>query len=211
WTVQSCLQFECDFNRITGLKIRDIDGAADIGISSFDESLGHVPREGFSGIINGVGWNNRKVTIRKDGFRSNGSYAAPPAADVLVVGDSFTYGEQVSDDETWPSCLERKLGRGVDNGGVFGYGAAQALRRASLKLAERNYSHLVFSLLVGDDFKRDRLSYYYGFAKPALVHTENGIEWSPVSDPNVPGTKYHPSNNKFFSFVYGRSQMLVAT
>ena len=35
WTVRSCMQFECDFNRITGLKVRDIDGAADIGISRF--------------------------------------------------------------------------------------------------------------------------------------------------------------------------------
>jgi hypothetical protein len=94
---------------------------------------------------------------------------------------------------------------------VFGYGAAQALRRASPKLAGRDYSHLVFSILVGDDFKRDRFSYYYGFPKPALVHTDNGIAWSAVSDPNVPGTKYHPSHNKFFPLVYGRSQMLAAT
>jgi hypothetical protein len=67
-----------------------------------------------------------------------GVYAA-----VLVVGDSFTFGDQVSDDETWPACLEATLHRGVDNGGVFGYGAAQALRRALLKLNEKKYEHLV--------------------------------------------------------------------
>jgi hypothetical protein len=133
-------------------------------------------------------------------------------SDILAVGDSFTFGAQVSDNETWPACLERKLGRGVDNGGVVGYGAAQALRRASLKLAEKNYSHIVFSILMGDDSVRDRLSYYYGFPKPALVHADNGVAWSATSDPNVPGTKYHPfPRNKFYAFAYGRSQILAAT
>jgi hypothetical protein len=94
---------------------------------------------------------------------------------------------------------------------MFGYGAAQALRRASLKLAEKNYSYLVFSILMGHDFQRDRLSYFDGFPKPALVHTENGITWSAVSDPNVPGTRYHPSHNRFFSFLYGRSELLAAS
>jgi hypothetical protein len=45
-------------------------------------------------------------------------------------------------------CLEATLHRAVDNGGVFGYGAAQALRRALLKLNEKKYEHLVLSILV---------------------------------------------------------------
>jgi hypothetical protein len=109
---------------------------------------------------------------------------------VLVVGDSFTFGEQVSDNETWPACLERKLGRGVDNGGVGGYGTAQALRRASLKLAEKSYNTLVLSTLVETDdwnFGRDRLSYRNGFPKPTVIYTKNGIGWSAVPDPNAPG------------------------
>src|SRR5262245_8426171 len=149
WTVWSCIKFECDLSNITGLRVREIYRATYIGMSRFDELLGYVPREGFSGIINAPGWINAKVTIRTDGFRSNGSETIPPLADVLAVGDSFTFGDQVSDNETWPACLERKLGGGVDNGGVFGYGTAQALRRASLKLAEKSYTTLVLSTLVG--------------------------------------------------------------
>jgi hypothetical protein len=75
-------------------------------------------------------------------YREAGVYAA------VVVDDSFTFGDQVSDDETWPACLEATLHRGVDNGGVFGYVAAQALRRALLKLNEKKYEHLVLSILV---------------------------------------------------------------
>jgi hypothetical protein len=213
WTAKSCLELNCDFTRIAGLKVRDIERQIDrhtnIGISRFDPLLGHVPREGFSSIINASGWVNAKLTITQDGFRSNGSEPPPLPADVLVVGDSFTFGAQVSDSETWPACLERKLGRGVDNGGVYNYGTAQALRRASLKLAEKNYTDLVLSTLVGSDFERDRLSYRDGFPKPAVIHTKNGIGWSAVPNPNVPGTKFNPSSNNLVSLAYERSEMVA--
>jgi hypothetical protein len=213
WTAKSCLELNCDFSRITGLKVRDIERQIDrhtnIGISRFDPLLGHVPREGFSSIINASGWVNAKVTITQDGFRSNGSEPPPLPADALVVGDSFTFGAQVSDSETWPACLERKLGRGVDNGGVYNYGTAQALRRASLKLAEKNYTDLVLSTLVGSDFERDRLSYRDGFPKPAVIHTKNGIGWSAVPNPNVPGTKFNPSSNNLVSPAYEQSEMVA--
>jgi hypothetical protein len=211
WTVRSCLKSNCDFSRITGLKVRQIDKATNIGISRFDDLLGHVPREGFSSNINAAGWVNAKVTITQDGFRSNGSGTVPGSSNVLVVGGSYPFGVQVSDSETWPACLERKLGRGVDNGGVSGYGAAQALRRASLKLAEKNYATLILSINPEASFQWDRLSYRDGFPKPALIHTKNGIEWSAVPDPNAPGTKYNPYSNNLVYLAYERSEMVAAT
>ncbi|MGC1897068.1 MAG: hypothetical protein WA763_25770 [Pseudolabrys sp.] len=181
-----------------------------IGISRFDDRLGYVPREG------APGWTNVKVTITNDGFRLNNVEMEPRISEVLVVGDSFTFCYQVSNPETWPACLEKKLNRGVDNGGVFGYGAAQALKRASLKLGEKNYCSLVFSVWLDskhDDFERDRFSYRDGFAKPALVRTDEGIEWSAVSDPNQPGTKYNPSKpnfyERFLKHAYERVTMLA--
>src|SRR5262245_18702200 len=109
WTVQSCIKSKCDFSRFAGLKVREIYRSINIGFTRFDELLGYVPREGFSASINAPGWHGDKLTIRKDGFRSIGSEPPPLPAEVLVVGDSFTFGEQVSDNETWPACLERKL------------------------------------------------------------------------------------------------------
>jgi hypothetical protein len=95
WTVQSCIKSECDFSRFASLKVRKIDRATNIGFTRFDKLLGYVPREGFSATMNAAGWHG-KVTIRKDGFRSNGSEPPPLPADVLVVGDSFTFGDNVS-------------------------------------------------------------------------------------------------------------------
>ena len=215
WTVRSCIKSECDFSQIAGLKVQKIERGTDIGLTRYEELLGYVPREGFSATMNAFPWHGGKLTIRKDGFRSNGSEPPPLPADVLVVGDSFTFGDQVSDNETWPACLERKLGRGVDNGGVSGYGTAQALRRASLKLAEKTYTTLVLSTFVNPhdgDFERDRLSYRQGWPKPAVIHTKNGIEWSAASDPNTSGTKfnplYHEAYHEALFFVYERSEIL---
>ena len=212
WTVQSCIKSECDFSRFADLKVRKIYRGTDIGFTRFDELLGFVPREGFSANLNADGWHGGVVTIRKDGFRTNGSEPPPLPAEVLVVGDSFTFGAQVSDNETWPACLERKLGRGVDNGGVGGYGTAQALRRASLKLAEKSYTTLVLSTLVDPhdwNFGRDRLSFRQGFPKPAVIHTKNGIGWSAVPDPNTRGSKFNPLHREALYFVYERSEFLA--
>jgi len=213
-TIRSCLTSNCDLRQITTLKLYDVRSfySKDIGLTRFDDRLGYVPREGFDAVINEVGWKDVRLTIRNNGFRLNNLGMAPQVADVLVVGDSFTFGDQVSNTETWPACLERKLNRGVDNGGVSGYGAAQSLLRASIGLGKKNYSHLVFSVLVGDDFNRDRLSYHDGFAKPALVQNNNGIGWSAVSDPNRRGTHSNPSSfwNKPFAYLLERSMVLYA-
>jgi hypothetical protein len=50
-----------------------------------------------------------KVTITNDGFRLNNVEMEPRISEVLVVGDSFTFGDQVSNPETWPACLEKNL------------------------------------------------------------------------------------------------------
>jgi hypothetical protein len=65
-----------------------------------------------------------------------------------VVGDSFTFGDQVSNHETWPACLERKTGTGVANAGVFGYGGAQSVLRARLETGRRTYGLVILSVLV---------------------------------------------------------------
>ena len=50
------------------------------------------------------------ITILADSTRSNG--APPPMADrppILALGDSFTWGYEVGDADTWPAQLEQAL------------------------------------------------------------------------------------------------------
>lgn len=121
-----------------------------------DPRLGYVPRAGFTSADNH--WGTR-VTIDADGFRGNGG--PPPAGRALVaVGDSFTFGDQVSDHETWPAHLERVLGRRVRNGGVFGYSLTQAILRAE-DAVERFGADWILVSLIPDDITRCELSKRY--------------------------------------------------
>ena len=48
---------------------------------------------------------------------------------IYAYGDSFTFGEDVKSNETWPHYLSELSGRHVKNFGVSGYGPDQALLR----------------------------------------------------------------------------------
>ena len=120
--------------------------------------LGYVPRPGPA--KDNV-WGTT-VTITPDGLRSNGSARAPAGAPVLAVGDSFTFGDEVSDHETWPARLEEALGRPVWNAGVFGYGLDQIVLRAEAWLERGDVRTVVLSF-APDDVLRCEYSYRYAW------------------------------------------------
>jgi hypothetical protein len=129
----------------------------------FDAELGWVPKQDVHAIPNT--WETT-VTILKDGTRSNGSGEVRDAMDpILAVGDSFTFGEQVSDWETWPAQLEKLSGRRVINDGVSGYGIDQAFLRAQRLLSRYRFSTVIFSF-IPDDIRCCQMSVEFGGAKP---------------------------------------------
>ncbi len=144
----------------------------------FDPKLGWIPKIGFSGDHNFWG---TQVAIGAKGIRSNGH---PQIFifdnSVLAIGDSYTFGDQVSDHETWPALLENLLKRPVLNGGVFGYGIDQSYLRAQQLITEFHPEILVFSF-VPDDIRRCGLSARASANKPyfekqgdqLLLHTEH--------------------------------------
>ncbi|MGE3172424.1 MAG: hypothetical protein AB7O97_07330 [Planctomycetota bacterium] len=124
--------------------------------AQLDPDLGYVPAPNYASHDNHWG---TQVTIGADGCRSNGG--PPPAGPLVVaVGDSFTFGDQVDDRDTWPACLERRLGQPVRNGGVFGYSMAQSVLRAEALLEERPAQWLVVSVYT-DDIVRNEFSRRY--------------------------------------------------
>ncbi len=76
-------------------------------------------------------------TINSTGLRSQREYGQRPPPDTLRIalfGDSFTAGDEISDDETWGHQLEVRLNQAglrteVLNFGVGGYGMDQAFLR----------------------------------------------------------------------------------
>ena len=98
---------------------------------SFDPDLGSLPIPGFSNEnIDLPRWpKNTKVSINNIGFRDNDNEDLEFSENnrILIIGDSFAFGDQVSNNQTWASCIERKLKIRTDNGGVGGYGVAQSI------------------------------------------------------------------------------------
>lgn len=95
--------------------------------------------------------------------------AKPPGAfRVAVVGDSFTYGAEVGDDETYPTRLEMLLAGGeVINMGVRAYGIDQIALKY-LKYGRAYRPDLLVVAIWGLDYLRTPLT-FYRFAKPLYV------------------------------------------
>lgn len=214
WTAQRCMGEGCDFSRLTSVKFQDFSERLEtkfLGLTQYDPDLGYAPAPGFDGAISAQGWDNARVTIDANGFRVSNDPPPADQPDILVVGDSFTFGDQVSNHETWAACVERELGRKVDNGGVFGFGAAQAFKRATLELEKRPYSTLVLSILVGGDLERDQMNYRIGFPRPAVISTAAGVGFAPVSDPQTPGTRYAPKPPRKALVLFYENSLIAAT
>ena len=141
-----------------------------------------MPRAGARGTDNVWG---RSVTIGADGLRENGR-ARPPGKPVLVLGDSFTFGDEVDDADTWPAQLEGMLRRPVLNGGVFGYGLDQMVLRGEQLLdgVARGADVVILSVLP-EDVLRCEFSYRYAW-KPYFA-IENGA----LALHNVPAPQPH--------------------
>ena len=128
--------------------------------------LGYVPRPGYRSPAGA----SFAVEIDQDGLRSNGA-TRPPGRPILALGDSFTFGDEVDDHESWPAALERELGLPVLNGGVPAYGFEQTVLRAEELLATRAARGLVVSL-IRDDVRRCQLSAFSGRRKPYFEFEE---------------------------------------
>ena len=118
--------------------------------SQFDKDLGWIPKKGNHQKNE---WNTR-VTIGENGIRSNGkdTQQEKPTT-ILAVGDSFTFGDQVSDDETWPARLEELSNARVINGGVFGYGIDQSFLRMQALASIYRPDIIIFSFSPNDIYR----------------------------------------------------------
>lgn len=127
-----------------------------------DPGLGYAPKPGFRGSGAG-GW---PVTVDADGLRDcGGGLEAGEERAILAVGDSYTFGEEVGDAETWPAQLQRLSGRRVLNGGVSGYGFDQIVLRAE-RLAATHEPAMVIAGFIADDVRRTEMRRLWGRDKP---------------------------------------------
>lgn len=134
----------------------------------YDALLGWAPVPGRK-----IAAEGRTQTVDSLGLRAHASERAPsPGAGILILGDSWTWGDEVGDEESFPAFLEADCGRKVYNGGVCGYGLDQMALRAP-GLIDATSPGLVVVALVGEDLFRCGLS-CRGAHKPFFVPAEGG-------------------------------------
>ena len=184
-----------------------VDRAATPG-ARYDPQLGWVPAVGVFTHSPRFTWSTNEASVR-----NNGPPLPPaPGRPIVTVGDSFTFGDEVMDHETWPAQLEQRLGRRVVNGGVLGYGIDQAFLRGAQFIATYE-PDVILLAFISDDVTRAEYSYLSG-AKPYFDYVDGVLTLRNVPVPS--GVVAMPSSTRLraamgYSFLCNAIFRRVAT
>lgn len=99
------------------------------------------------------------------------------ASEVVVVGDSYTFGNEVSDNQTYPARLERQLGVPVANHGVGGYGPTQSLLNLQQNITRYPQAKVVVLGIMYENLYRMMNSY-----RPVLYGSSSHFTLKPYMD-----------------------------
>lgn len=156
-------------------------------VDRFDSQLGWVPTPGFRS--DGLNINSR-------GMRGPREYptAKPPGARrVVVIGDSFTFGEDVRDEQVYTALLEHAFeGVEVLNLGVRGYGTDQQVLRFEREGLALDPDLVILGFFL-ENIDRNLLT-FRDYAKP-MLRLRNGqlvTENVPISHPDEAGPSLRP-------------------
>jgi hypothetical protein len=169
------------------------------------DDLGPVPTQAEMDAWRAWGWDrelgwlrrpNTEETVRDPhgdwhlGIDSRGARREPlafPGGVISAYGDSFTFGHEIDDDETWPHYLSERLGTRVDNWGQSAWGPDQALLRLARNLPHERTAVVVLAIM-SENIAR-LLNCYRPFLtgeaamkmafKPMLVFESEGLVWQP--------------------------------
>ncbi|MEI6203335.1 MAG: hypothetical protein WCP68_15400 [Enhydrobacter sp.] len=141
-----------------------------------------------------LGWRNRPGLseggqhIDERGLRLAGPLPSPPrGGPILLAGDSNTFGNEVSDEETWAAYLQTRTGQPVLNAGVSAYGFDQSVLRAEIEAKATRPADIVVGL-IAHDLPRMEASRLWGANRP-YFDIEGGkavLRNVPVPPPPLP-------------------------
>lgn len=195
---------------LTGLLFLLLEGGASVGlalfdtfkaslaptVSQYDADLGWAGKRSIH--IPDMYGPGRDVRLNSRGFRHGfevDEEAAPGKARFICTGDSFTFGEGVSDGQDWCSILAELDSRIAPvNMGQPGYGVDQAYLQYMRDATPLEHSVHLFAF-IGYDVERIQHDMYQGYGKP-IMRIENGD----LRTDNVPVQRIRPwLSRKFIS------------
>ena len=168
------------------------------GLYAHDSRLGWVPSANAAKRT----WDKFDVHTLDDGIRSNGNLLPAKSRPlILAVGDSFTFGDDVADTDTWPAFLQRLTGYRVLNAGVSSYGFDQTVLRAE-GLAPKYKPDILIVSLIYDDIDRCNQYVRHGVPKPYFT-----VENHQLALKNVPVHFKSKARLDWFRSIFGYSHL----
>jgi hypothetical protein len=145
---------------------------------AYDPALGFVNRPGYAS------W---ALNFDSQGFRRMPRLAADAlqAPPILATGDSFTKGDEVADEESWPARLQTLLGWRTINAGVGAYGLDQTVLLTE-QLVKRLKPGVLVLGFIADDVRRAEMSRQWGREKPWFERHGSELRLRNVPVPMTP-------------------------
>lgn len=174
-----------------------------LAIDKFHPVLGWTLREN----VRDAKLSESTVNSNSQGVRGLREYplAKGHATRVVVIGDSYTFGEGVNDDQTFSADLERLLDNSeVLNLGVHGYGTDQQLLRLQID-GVKYRPDVVLLGYYEDDIARNRLS-FRDYQKPhfSVVNGRLVVDDLPIPSPEVFKSRLHFRSLSYLDIVMTR-------
>ncbi|RJQ18468.1 MAG: hypothetical protein C4560_07265 [Nitrospiraceae bacterium] len=157
-----------------------------------------------SNIRNMTVFGNKTLNTNSNGFRGDKDYSYiknPNKLRIITIGDSFTFGDEVSDNETYSYYLQQMLPQvEVINMGVHGYGHDQML----ILLREEGLKYKPDIVILGFlpmDMSRNLLA-FRDYAKPKFVLDDGELKLTGVPIPSPENIlKWDWANSKFLHLL----------
>ncbi len=153
----------------------------------YDPILGYTARENYRDVVNSHG----RFGVRPNHMlKPDDPFPPIPQGGILAAGDSFTFGSEVNDDQSWPARLEAGLGVSVVNSGAGGYGLDQAELRAEQLLDIVNPRAIIVSF-IPNMVGRNEYSVNQGLIKPYFDAEGDQLVLKGTPVPNYQPSRKH--------------------
>jgi hypothetical protein len=130
----------------------DRKGLEKFSKKGMDAELGWVRKPHTNGQEKGRNGKKTQYTINKYGARHNPGFDDLTPT-ISLFGDSYAFGRQVNDEQTWSHFVSKKINKDILNFGVGNYGLDQAILRMEREVLKRN-SELVIIAIVPETICR---------------------------------------------------------
>jgi len=115
----------------------NVDALEKFAKKGMDSELGWIRKPYTTGKEKGRAGKSTRFTVNKYGARSNPGFDDKQSY-ISLFGDSYAFGRQVNDNQTWAHHVSKQIHQNILNFGVGNYGLDQALLRLKRESEIRN-------------------------------------------------------------------------